>query len=398
MKLKNIYHILFALFLSACGPLTLVGLTPASDLPDLVITSAHVSMVDNNGHCLGAYGFILTVANEGNASAPDVLLVEASTGHQIDIGTMSAFQSITVPIPAVSPNGTYTLIADPQNLIVESNESNNSFAYFDSTATPPADCPLVALSDATPVPFSPSTPVSQNSDGLIYTDMNLGQILKISPDGQGHKLFDGIDAKLTEDGGQAILELNGDLIIANSTDNSSVNITNTPDRFEIASRWWAANPAQVVFNSRGNNEAQEKGWNENIVGYLSIVNEDGSEYTILENIPSYTSPSLSAGGSTIAYDRSGAPMLYELGIGARPFDPTLYGYQPSAESVFTSPSYAPDGLKLTWWVLENISQSEKKFSLVIFDLLTNTSSTLHTYAPLPETLGWLPSYKGRYFK
>jgi hypothetical protein len=118
---------------------------------------------------------------------------------------------------------------------------------------------------------------------------------------------------------------------------------------------------------------------------------DGSKYTILEKIPSYTSPALSPDSKTVAYDRSGVPMLYEFGVGARPFDPTIYGYEPGADAVFTSPSYSPDGLKLTWWISENNSQSKMQFSLVTFDLLNESSSVKHSYTPLSLTVGWLPA-------
>ncbi len=55
--------------------------TDVSSLPDLLITSAYVSMVDSNGRCLPYYGFNVTVVNQGNVPAPDVILAETNTGQ-----------------------------------------------------------------------------------------------------------------------------------------------------------------------------------------------------------------------------------------------------------------------------------------------------------------------------
>jgi len=104
---------------------------------------------------------------------------------------------------------------------------------------------------------------------------------------------------------------------------------------------------KIVFNFKGVSEAQEKGWGNDIFGYLCMINMNGSEYTVLADVPSYTAPAILSNGSIIAYDQSGMPMLYEVDEGSRPFDQTLYGYQPSAEAVFTSPSFSPFGRWLT---------------------------------------------------
>ena len=65
--MKKIFPLVLILVLSACGPVTPIATvtpTPAAALPDLTITSAYVSMVDNNGRCLGYYGFNVTILNE----------------------------------------------------------------------------------------------------------------------------------------------------------------------------------------------------------------------------------------------------------------------------------------------------------------------------------------------
>lgn len=114
--------------------------TDVSSLPDLLITSAYVSMVDSNGRCLPYYGFNVTVVNQGNVPAPDVILAETNTGQEVHVGTLDPLQSISMPFVAKASSGAYTVIADPQNIIAESNESNNSATFSEATATPVASC------------------------------------------------------------------------------------------------------------------------------------------------------------------------------------------------------------------------------------------------------------------
>jgi len=124
-------------------------------LPDLTITSAYVSMVDQNGTCLPYYGLIVTVANQGGAPASDVFLAETNTGQQVGIGTIGAGQSLTMPFVAKAASGAYTVIVDPQNAVVEADENNNSVAFAGLTATPPVACPPAQFgtSTFTPPPF-----------------------------------------------------------------------------------------------------------------------------------------------------------------------------------------------------------------------------------------------------
>jgi len=133
--------------------------TNLSSLPDLVITSAYVSMVDSNGRCLPYYGFNVTVVNQGNAPALDVTLAETSTGQEVHIGNLNPLQSISMPFVVKAPNAVYTMIADPQNSIVESNESNNSATFSEATATPVAACLPLQFGDGIPTSISTPMPV-----------------------------------------------------------------------------------------------------------------------------------------------------------------------------------------------------------------------------------------------
>lgn len=405
--MKKIFPLVLILVLSACGPVTPIAPTPTpmtiSNLPDLAITSAYVSMVDNNGRCLGYYGFNVTVVNQGNAPAPDVFIAETNTGQQVGIGTLDAHQSISMPFIAKSASGAYTVVADPQNAIMESDESNNSATYAESTATAPATCPQTLSWDATPtpVPFSlptfapggfnatptpvlPLTPAAQSLAGLIYADMNLAQIWEVTSYGGSTQILNRTSAQFSKNGLQAIFESSGDLFLAEPMDNPGINITNTPGRLDISPRWWLeANPQKIVFNSAPS---------DNIVAphvfFLSMVNLDGSGYEILASTPSYTPPAPNPSGQNIAYEEYGKPMNYVMGAGAYPFDPSMFGYQSAKDAMFINPSWSPDGRWLSWWVSDK-PDSPQKFDLVLFDHTgAGTYTIIHTYMPFSGTNGW----------
>jgi len=390
MKRKTVFSILFAFLLTACNftspnPSTSV---PTINLPDLVVASINVAMIDTNGRCLNGYYIQARILNQGNAPAEGVVAMEVSTGQQITLSRLGAGESADIQMPA-SSNGPFLINVDPQNVIAEGNETNNNLSFLLPIPTPFAGC-ATASSPATPLPPT-LPPYAQALDGLIYANMDSAQIIRIISGGQGVAVLQGTSARFSPNGILALFESSGDIFLAEPMDNPGINLTNTTDRLENTPQWLTSNTLKIAFNSMGANEAQEKGWGSDILGYLSMMNMDGSEYTVLADVPSYTTPALLSDGSTIAFEKSGVPMLYEIGKGSRPFDPTLYGYQPSAEAVFTSPSFSSFGRWLTWWVSENNSQPDKHFSLVLFDLNAGTSTTLYSYAPLTGTLGWLPN-------
>jgi len=125
--------------------------TDVSLLPDLAITYASVSMVDQNGTCLPYYGFNVTVTNQGNAPAFNVVLADNS-GQEITIGDLNPLQNISMPFVAKVPSGPYIVVADPHNTVIESNEGNNTATFSDATATPVASCLPMQLGDGTPTP------------------------------------------------------------------------------------------------------------------------------------------------------------------------------------------------------------------------------------------------------
>jgi len=391
VKLKNLYFLLFAFLLTACSLTTINPPTSIStgNLPDLVVASINVAMIDTNGRCLNGYYIQARILNQGNSPAEGVVAMEVSTGQRITLSRLGAGESADIEMPAASSKGPFLINVDPQNVIPESNETNNNLSFLLPIPTPFVGC-ATSSDSATPLP--PSLPSdAQALDGLTYANMDTAQIYRIASGGQGVAILQGTFARFSSDGVLALFESSGDIFLAEPMDNPGVNLTNTPDRLENIPQWLPLNPLKIVFNSKGVNEAQEKGWDNDVLGYLSMMNTDGSEYSVLADVTSYTAPAITSDGSTIAYEQSGVPMLYEIGKGPRPFDSTLYGYQSGTGTAFTSPSFSPFGRWLTWWVSENISQPDKRFSLVLFDLLSNTSTTLHTYAPLAGTSGWLPN-------
>ena len=171
MKSKFIPVIIAGLLALACGPITInIGQpepvstpiiidTPTMSLPDLMITSSLISMVDVNGNCLGRYELMAALFNQGSASAPDVIVEELMSGHLIYVGTLEPQQSIVLQFPA-SPNGRYRIMIDPQNPIIESDEANNIVTPPSTPATPPGYClpDMIRTPTTIPYPLYPLTP------------------------------------------------------------------------------------------------------------------------------------------------------------------------------------------------------------------------------------------------
>lgn len=170
MKSKIIPVLIAGLIVLACGPITItIGqpeplptpfiATPVISLPDLLITSSLISMVDINGNCLAGYELTAVLFNQGSAPAPDVVVEELMSGHLIYAGTLPPQQNMILQFPA-SPNGRYRIMVDPQNQIPESDEANNIVTPPSMPATPPGYClpDLIRTPTTTPYPLYLSTP------------------------------------------------------------------------------------------------------------------------------------------------------------------------------------------------------------------------------------------------
>lgn len=136
---------------------TVFAPTNISSLPDLTITAAYVSTVDNNGICLSYYGLNVTVVNQGDAPAIGVILAD-NTGQEIGIGDLNPLQSISMSFVANAAGGAYTVVVDPKNIVVESEENNNTAIFSEATATPSASCLPAQFGEDTPTPAFTSIP------------------------------------------------------------------------------------------------------------------------------------------------------------------------------------------------------------------------------------------------
>lgn len=165
MKSKIIPVLIAGLLALACGPITItigqpepastpIIATPVISLPDLLITSSLISMVDINGNCLAGYELTAVLFNQGSAPAPDVVVEELMSGHLIYAGTLVPQQNMILQFPA-SPNGRYRIMVDPQSQIPESDEANNIVTPPSMPATPPGYClpDLIRTPTTTPYPL-----------------------------------------------------------------------------------------------------------------------------------------------------------------------------------------------------------------------------------------------------
>lgn len=165
MKRSISFSILFLLFFSACGTITVVmpteiplisseTPTAVTSLPDLFLANIYLGMQGVPGgsdDCVTDYApfeIRVTLQNLGNAPAYNISVSDVSTGTNLTVGELGAGRGIELYFPATSPNGTYNFSVDSQNMIPESNENNNVFSYLAPTPTPPALCPTAE----TPVP------------------------------------------------------------------------------------------------------------------------------------------------------------------------------------------------------------------------------------------------------
>lgn len=373
MTLRNFFQLLIIISLAACIPATVSPPTsspqpsPQPELPDLAVAQ---SISSHPGDCIFAYEIRAVIENRGHAPATDVFVIEQSTGYTYQIGTIEALHSMEIPVSLNPTGGSYTLVIDPHNVVKESDETNNIYSFFGPALTPSGASPHPSL------------------DGLTYANLNLNQIWEFFPAEPPAQLMEGTTAQFTPNGQQALFEASGDLWLAKPMEEPSVNLTSTLERYEQFPQWWSSNPAKIIFNSMDSKEAREKNGEHDISGYLSTMNNDGSEYVTLSYFPSYARPAPSPDGKTIAYDALGMPMLYKVNVGASSFAAARYGYQ-TKNAIFTNPSFSPDGRWLTWWTSEGSPEQQERFSLVIFDLNRKTSAILHSYTPTAGTSGWL---------
>jgi Tol biopolymer transport system component len=179
----------------------------------------------------------------------------------------------------------------------------------------------------------------------------------------------------------------------------SIQLTETPDRFDYNPQWWEANPETIVFASNifNPNDQPRPG-----PGNLAMVKTDGTGFEVLDSEHLlHTSFSLSPDGQTIAYthgdekwDETGilTPWLYHVNAGPTPFDYTEYGLNELPNLSFGNPAWSPDGRYLAWVIGGDLdTDNEWKNGIAIFDLESQSVEILNAHVPASCLYAWCPS-------
>lgn len=129
--------------------------------------------------------------------------------------------------------------------------------------------------------------------------------------------YNALYCRWSPDGQWLVYGNNGDLFLYNYKTGEHVNLTNTPDRWELMPAW-SPDGKMLCFTSRRLEAAEEHIDSEGTMvmsgawgGSPSIIERDGSEYEILEE-GTVTDPGWSLDGKTIVYGCEGNIHLFDL--------------------------------------------------------------------------------------
>jgi Tol biopolymer transport system component len=226
----------------------------------------------------------------------------------------------------------------------------------------------VELYDPTGLPSE--MPATILPPGLVFSAA--GGLWRVEADGQPSLLSADPNANLSPDaleggGGGQELQFRGegsrvsdDIWIADLSTGQERNLTQGAGRVECCPQWWSARPDLILFSSwpSGGPELGPT------TGYLSAVQEDGSNYRVLGESWSTGHPAPGPDGRTIAYDQEGEAWLFRWDRGAEPFDPEAYGLPVQA---IASPAWSPDGEWLAW-IVSILDGGSQRMHIAVFDL------------------------------
>jgi Tol biopolymer transport system component len=275
--------------------------------------------------------------------------------------------------------------------------SMDSYPHYDSAIDPSAAHLAEPTRAVTPTATTrptpertPPTPTPVTTlPGLVYQTVDG---LWIDRGGRLARLFDRHVAELSLDGAHALYVAGDgddrDLWLAVLPLGQQHNLTRTPDRNEATPRWWPAQPEVAVFSSLSQGEALGIG----AIGYLTVVNMDGSDYRILDDQHTLNSPPAPApDGKTIAYGSSGRGWLYRWDTGPQTFDPADYGLDSAGEIELGNPAWSPDGTKLAWVLAGDLdSDGDFRWGVGVFDFLARSGQILFVYGSGGGD-GWPPA-------
>ena len=233
----------------------------------------------------------------------------------------------------------------------------------------------------------------QEIAGLVYTDIPADETWMIDRYGFPQRLYPERDAKPSPDGNRILIDRDDDIWLIDLTSGEELNLTAGTNRSEGTSQWWPQNMQVIVFNSAG---AEGSGMS---FGQASIMLQDGSGYQALDENHSIWSPAPSPDGKTIAYDTVistpeetvHTAWLYHLDTGKEQLNPADYGLDVPEDFLISSPSWSPDGNRITWRVGGSFApEGVWKIALLIFDLTAKTHSFVYEYQPAGGFGGWTP--------
>lgn len=234
----------------------------------------------------------------------------------------------------------------------------------------------------------------QHIAGLVYTDIPADETWMIDPYGFPQRLYPERDAKPSPDGGRVLLDREDGIWLVDLVSGEEVNLTAAANRSDGNSQWWPANPEVIVLNSTAPDAGPTMSF-----GQVSLVQQDGSGYQVLEENRSIWGPALSPDGRTIAYDTvistpeetAHTAWLYHLDTGKEQLNPVDYGLDVPEDFLISSPSWSPDGTRITWRVGGSFApEGVWKIALLLFDLTAKTHSFVYEYQPAGGFGGWTP--------
>lgn len=293
---------------------------------------------------------------------------------------------LTLALGACQPAAPTAAPTEPGAQPVEASPTVEAAAPTATVGSPAAESPEAPA--ASPTSAEPAHPYA----GLVFT--NAQGLWLVDREGQAQQVIGRDQAALSPDGRYAAF-VDGppdgsqrDIYLLDRQTGEQINLTNTPDRVEVAPQFWPANPEVVLFESVTLDEPLFGS------GHPSLVNLDGSGYQVLDEFaggPMAPAPD----GNTIAYGCCDAPAtLYRLqeGGGSR-LDPQSFGIP--ANKMFL-PDFGSSSSQLAWIVGGSmLGPGESNTAVAVFNLQSGEGRLLHSYSPVGGTefngaLAWSP--------
>lgn len=178
-----------------------------------------------------------------------------------------------------------------------------------------------------------------------------------------------------------------DVWIADIESGERRNLTKTPDRDEDCVIYSAAHPDVLFFYSTPV-EMLADGGGAGWLGYLTGMQTDGSQYTVISESGLLSAPAFSPDGQTIAYNAAYDSQYYQLwlhqwGSEPQPLDWEKFGLGKWEVNV-SSISWSPEGNRLACWAWGE-SESGRFEGILLLDLEAETFRVLQ---PLWHPIYW----------